>query len=118
MSDSLRKNYFNILGFAQKAGKVSSGASAAKSSILRRRASLLIISNDIAENTRQGLISSCQKQKIPWIVMGNKYEIGACTGKAYRVAVTINDSGIADSLIKALRVDGAIVNTGVVEWQK
>lgn len=114
----MKKNYFNILGFAQKAGKVSSGASAAKSSILRRRASLLIISNDIAENTKQSLLNSCQKQNIPWVVMGNKYEIGACIGKAYRVAVTINDPGMAESLAKALGVDGAIVNTGVVEWQK
>ncbi len=112
------KKSYSILGFAQKAGKISPGASAAKSSILRRRAFLLIVSNDIAENTRQGLISSCQKQKIPWAVMGNKYEIGACIGKAYRVAVTINDQGMAESLIKSLEAVGAKVNTGVVEWQK
>jgi ribosomal protein L7Ae-like RNA K-turn-binding protein len=117
VSESLKKSYA-ILGFAQKAGKISAGASAAKSSILRRRACLLIISNDIAENTRQGLISSCQKQKIPWVVMGNKYQIGACIGKAYRVAVTINDQGMAESLIKSLEAVGAKVNTGVVEWQK
>ncbi|WP_276661998.1 L7Ae/L30e/S12e/Gadd45 family ribosomal protein [Syntrophomonas wolfei] len=117
MSDSLRKSYA-ILGFAQKAGKISSGALAAKSSILRRRAFLLIVSNDIAENAKQGLISSCQKQKIPWVVMGNKYEIGACIGKAYRVAVTINDPGMAESLIKSLEGVGVKVNTGVVEWQK
>ncbi|MDD2510019.1 MAG: ribosomal L7Ae/L30e/S12e/Gadd45 family protein [Syntrophomonas sp.] len=112
------KKSYAVLGFAQKAGKVSSGALAAKSSIIRRRAFLLIISNDIAENTKQGLISSCQKQKIPWIILGNKYEIGASIGKAYRVAVTINDQGMAESLIKSLEAVGAKVSTGVVEWQK
>jgi ribosomal protein L7Ae-like RNA K-turn-binding protein len=114
----LRKIYSRI-GIAQKAGKVSSGTMAARSSILRNRACLVIMSADISNNTRESLITACQKQKIPWIVLGNKFELGTCVGKAYRVAVTINEQGIADSIIELVKSRGEGLNsTGVVEWPK
>lgn len=114
----MRKIYSRI-GIAQKAGKVSSGTMAARSSILRNRACLVIMSADISNNTRESLITACQKQKIPWIVLGNKFELGTCVGKAYRVAVTINEQGIADSIIELVKSRGEGLNsTGVVEWPK
>ncbi|MEN6348041.1 MAG: ribosomal L7Ae/L30e/S12e/Gadd45 family protein [Syntrophomonas sp.] len=113
------KNVYSMIGFAQKAGKTSSGALAAKTSILRRRAHLLIISNDVAENTKTSLIASSEKQKIPWIELGDKYKLGACVGKAYRVAVTINDPGMAETIIDTVTAKGEELKTmGVVEWPK
>ncbi|MDD2620104.1 MAG: ribosomal L7Ae/L30e/S12e/Gadd45 family protein [Syntrophomonadaceae bacterium] len=113
------KNVYSMIGFAQKAGKASSGAQAAKTSLLRRRAYLLIISNDIAENTKSSLLASCEKQKIPWLVLSDKYSLGTCVGKAYRVAVTINDSGMAQTIIEAVKSKGEELKTmGVVEWPK
>jgi ribosomal protein L7Ae-like RNA K-turn-binding protein len=60
------------------------------------------MSEDISANTRQSLQSICSKQNIPWIVMGSKYELGNSVGKAYRVAVTVNDEGLAQAILKAL----------------
>lgn len=117
MSDKLNRIYSRI-GLAQKAGKVSSGALAVRSSLLNR-ACLLVMSSDISENTRDSLISISQKQKVPWIILGSKYELGTSVGKAYRVALTINDQGMADSIIKLLESRGEGLNsTGVVEWPK
>ena len=110
---------FSMIGFAQKAGNLSSGTMAAKSSLLRRRAHLLIMSCDISENTRESLINVCKKQKIPWIILGNKFELGTSAGKSYRVAITINEPGMANSIIELLRSRGEGLNsTGVVEWPK
>lgn len=93
---------------------------AAKSSLLRRRAFLLIISRDISEKTKDELVSSSRKRGIPWLVLGDKYRLGAHVGKAYRVALTINDRGFANAILKVLdelQVDEA-KDMGVVEWQK
>lgn len=110
---------YSMIGFAQKAGKVSSGTMAARSSLLRRRAYLLIMSCDISENTREELINVCKKQKTPWIILGNKFELGTSVGNAYRVAVTINEPGMANSILKLLKSRGEGLNsTGVVEWPK
>jgi len=116
----LRKNIYQLIGLACKAGQVSSGSMAAKSSLLRRRAFLLIISRDISEKTKDELVSSSRKRGIPWLVLGDKYRLGAHVGKAYRVALTINDRGFANAILKVLdelQVDEA-KDMGVVEWQK
>jgi ribosomal protein L7Ae-like RNA K-turn-binding protein len=77
------------------------------------------MSKDIAENTRELLMKSCIRQNIPWLVLGDKYEIGACIGKAYRVAITINDAGMAQAIIKAAEAAANEAKTmGVVEWPK
>ncbi len=110
---------FSMIGFAQKAGKVSAGTMAARSSLLRLKANLLIMSYDISENTRESLISLCKKRKVPWIILGNKFELGTSVGKAYRVALTINEPGMANSIIELLKSRGEGLNsTGVVEWPK
>lgn len=96
---------YSLLGFAQKAGQISSGTMAARTSMLRKRARVLIISSDIAENTKESLLIICNKQQIRWFVVGSKHELGACVGKAYRVALTVNDKGLADAIINAVRAD-------------
>lgn len=112
------KKIYSMIGLAQKAGKVSSGTLAVRSSLLNR-ACLLVMSCDIAGNTKDTLINASKRQKIPWITLGTKYELGTSVGKAYRVALTINDQGMADSIINLFKSRGEGLNsTGVVEWPK
>jgi ribosomal protein L7Ae-like RNA K-turn-binding protein len=96
---------FSLIGFAQKAGHVSSGTMAAKTSLLRKRARVLIMSCDIAENTKESLLAICGRQQIPWIYLGSKHELGVSVGKAYRVALTVNDKGLAEAILNAVRAD-------------
>ncbi len=108
-----------MLGIAQRAGKLSAGTMAAKNSLSRRRAVLLILSNDIAANSKDELLSSSQRHGIPAIALGSKYELGTALGKAYRVALTINDPGIAHAIMQILAESGEEIKTmGVVEWPK
>jgi ribosomal protein L7Ae-like RNA K-turn-binding protein len=112
------KKVYGLLGMAARAGKISSGTMAAKSSMISRRACLLVISNDIAPASRDSLMSACQRAKIPWVEVGDKYELGNAVGKAYRVALTVNDEGIAGALIKRIKEAEAAKSMGVDEWRK
>ncbi|MGE5397890.1 MAG: L7Ae/L30e/S12e/Gadd45 family ribosomal protein [Chitinophagales bacterium] len=116
----MKKNIYQLIGLACKAGQVSSGSMAAKTSIIRRRAKLLIISQDISEKTREGLVAIAKKSSLPWVVLGDKFKLGAHVGKAYRVALTINDDNLADSILQVLHGMSAdeAISTGVVEWRK
>lgn len=106
------------MGIAQRAGKISSGTMAAEKS-LRGKACLLVMSEDISTNTRDELLRLSQKQKIPRVVLGDKYSLGRSIGKPYRVALTINDPGIAKAIIEAVKsVYIEAKTTGVVEWPK
>jgi len=115
--DSLNKVH-NLIGLAQKSGKASAGTMAARTSLIRRRAHLLVLSGDMSEKTRESLIANCKKQKVPWLILGDKYSLGNSVGKAYRVAVTINDEGLARSIIDLVKSMGDENSTGVVEWPK
>lgn len=113
------KKVLSMIGFAQKAGKASSGSLAAKASLLRNKAYLLILSNDISEKTKESLTASCVRGGIPLITIGSKYELGTSVGKAYRVAVTVNDESMANAILDLAKTMGADVkSTGVVEWPK
>ncbi|MGE5416646.1 MAG: L7Ae/L30e/S12e/Gadd45 family ribosomal protein [Acidobacteriota bacterium] len=116
----MKKDVYQLIGLACRAGKVSSGTMAAKTSLLRRRASLLIISSDISENTKDSLVSASAKRGIPWLVLGDKYRLGAQLGRAYRVALTINDNGFSDAIFQVLNGMGQdeASDLGVVEWQR
>jgi len=113
------RKVYNLIGLAQRAGKTSSGVSAANTSLIRKRACVLLMSEDIASNSRELLLKSCIKQNIPWIVLGSRYDIGNSIGKAYRVAVTINEAGIAEAILKAIAAaDIEAKSMGVVEWPR
>ncbi|MGR6836113.1 L7Ae/L30e/S12e/Gadd45 family ribosomal protein [Syntrophomonas erecta] len=110
---------YNIIGLAHKAGKISSGTLAAKTSLQRKRACLLVITDDISSKTRDSLVSTCERQQIAWVSLGDKYALGTAVGKAYRVAVTINDEGLAKTVLKHLGETGEDrKSTGVVQWPK
>lgn len=113
------KKVYNIIGLAQKAGKISAGTLAARTSLIRKRACLLILSTDVSNSTRDSLVSLSKRQKIPWVEVGNKYDLGTAVGKAYRVALTINDQGMAKTILDCLETArDDTTSTGVVQWPK
>ncbi|MEA4925388.1 MAG: ribosomal L7Ae/L30e/S12e/Gadd45 family protein [Syntrophomonadaceae bacterium] len=113
------KKVYSLIGIAQRAGKASSGVKAAAASIMKNQARMLLMSKDIALNSQDLLLKYCMKHNIPWITLGSRYDIGDSIGKEYRVAVTINDAGIADAIMQAVTAAGMEAESmGVDEWQK
>ncbi len=103
----------NLIGLAQKAGQVSNGTESARNSLIKGRAFLLIMSNDIAENTKKDLLVNAEKAGIPWMTAGNKDQLGKSIGKEYRVAITINDDGMAKKILSESEVGAEANSTGV-----
>lgn len=87
-----------MIGLAFKAGRAVSGLDAVEQSLRKGKSCLVIISNDLTDNSRDKVVSACAAARVPWMVLGDRYELGACIGKEYRVAVSINDSGFAKAL--------------------
>ncbi len=114
----MRKVY-DLIGIARRAGKATSGTMAVQRSLKRSQARLLIISEDVSLNTREVLLRASQKYDIPYIILGNSQELGHSMGKSVRVALTIDDSGLAEAIVKAVKsVDTEAKTTGVVQWPK
>ncbi|MGE5454529.1 MAG: L7Ae/L30e/S12e/Gadd45 family ribosomal protein [Methylocystaceae bacterium] len=91
-----------LLGLAARAGQVTTGTEAVKNSILRKKAYLLILSTDIADNSHQELKAACLRSGVRWIYCGDKNELGQAVGKPYRVAVAVNEPRLAQRIISEL----------------
>jgi len=103
-----------LLGLAARAGLVTTGTEAVKNSILRKKAYLLILSTDIADNSHQELMAACKRSGVRWIYNGDKYELGKAVGKPYRVAVAVNNPRFAQRIISELdTTEDTSTNMGV-----
>ena len=90
----------SLLGLAMKAGKVSSGETAAESAVKSGKAYLVIVANDASDNTRKHFSDMCVFRDIPFIQYSDKENLGRALGKDLRSNLAITDKGFADAIIK------------------
>jgi ribosomal protein L7Ae-like RNA K-turn-binding protein len=88
------------LGLAQRAGKLSSGTVAVLKAIDKNRAKLVIIANDISDNSIQKIINKCKNKRIPMIKFVEKETLGHYIGKGLRAVISINDQNFATTILK------------------
>ena len=99
--NDLNNNYIaSMLGFAQRARKLSSGAVAVLSAIEKNKAKLVIIANDISDNSIGKIRDKCKHKKIPMIKFAEKETLGHYIGKELRAVISVNDQNFAKSILK------------------
>lgn len=88
----------NLLGFAQKAGKIVSGETGSIASIKNKKAFLVIISEDASDNTKNLIKSLCQTHGIDCLERGSKIDLGISIGKSPRSVIGILEKGFSDAI--------------------
>jgi len=92
--------FFQFLGIAKKAGKIVSGYNKCEDAITHRKVYLLIISEEVSENTKNKFNNYCLKYKIPVLSGSSKEDMGNYIGSSEINLIGISDKKIADQLIK------------------
>ncbi len=92
---------YNLLGLAQKAGKISAG-DMAEQSVKDRKARLLVIAEDASGNTREKLVRMAERAGVPWVLYGGMEDLGHAVGKTDRACLAVRDRGFAEGLQKLL----------------
>jgi len=95
-----------LLGLAQRAGQIASGAMQTEKAILSGKCRLLLIASDAAPDTVRRLRAMPTEHGTPMIVALTKLQLGMAVGKSPKAAVAINDIGFATSLRRLLSSDG------------
>jgi len=120
--EMLLKKIYSLLGLAQRAGKISSGYEIIQKDIKKNNTKLLVFSVDLAEDVKKNLLFLCKKFNVNAVFLCEKTLLGECIGKTDRVALSVNDQGFADAVIKEVRLINDSTKTlnhlEVVEWQK
>lgn len=94
------------LGLARKAGKLSVGSELCVESIRAGKAELVILCNDMSDNSNKKLADAMRTRGVPYIVLPlGKVELAKKVGKSsFAVACALTDKGFAKIIYKALGV--------------
>ncbi|MEW8958036.1 hypothetical protein MHOCP_10710 [Moorella humiferrea] len=86
---------YNLLGLANRAGKVAWGYRAVLSNVARRRVSLVILAEDGSPRLHSKILAACREADIEVCVLGDKKNMGAALGKPPCAVVGITDLELA-----------------------
>lgn len=96
-----KQKTLNLLGLAQKAGKLATGFDAVKISLNKNQAKLVFIGNDVSQNTKNKISFLMRKKDIKLIDAFSSAEITQALGKE-RKLVSVMDPGFSKAMIKNL----------------
>lgn len=98
----------NLLGLAQRAGKLLSGEGTVESALRRGKVKLLIIAADASANTRKLFTNMAAGAHVPVYLCGTKEELGLAIGKSHRSAVAITDINFVRGLKPYLHQESGV----------
>ncbi|MCI8771356.1 MAG: 50S ribosomal protein L7ae [Lachnospiraceae bacterium] len=95
-------NVLRMVGMAMKAGKVVSGEFMTESAVKSKGAYLVLIAQDVSDNTRKKFRNMCEFYEVPLREYCTKEELGHSLGKEFRASLAVTDEGFAQAILKKM----------------
>lgn len=100
----MRSKIESYLGFAKKSGNLISGGNTCEIAIRKGKIKLLIIAEDIAENSKEKMIKLAIANNIKYVIYGLSDELSQMTGSVGRSVFGIKDENFANTIAKEIDV--------------
>ena len=91
-----------MIGLAAKAGKVVSGEFMTENAVKSKEAYLVIIAQDVSNNTRKKFGNMCSYYKVEMREYADKDVLGHAIGKEFRASLAVIDKGLAQAVLKKM----------------
>lgn len=88
-----------LLGLAQRAGRVQSGEEIVLEAVRSQKCKLVILAEDGSYNTKKKFHDKCNSYQVPLIELADRYKLGSALGKESRVVIGILDQGFATKIV-------------------
>ena len=98
-----RQKILNMIGLAQKAGKVASGEFSTEKAVKTGKAYTVIVADDSSDNTKKMFSNMCTYYKVPIHFFSDKESVGHAMGKEFRASLAILGEGFADGIQRELK---------------
>jgi len=98
----MNQNWLQFLGLAFSAGAVISGEEIVVQGVRSKKVFLVILAEDISQNTYKKLTDKCRSYNVKCIQKANSDEIGHALGKSFRKVIGITDRNFAKALEKKI----------------
>ena len=92
-----------MIGLAAKAGKVVSGEFMTENAVKSKEAYLVIIAQDVSNNTRKKFGNMCSYYKVEMREYADKDALGHAIGKEFRASLAVTDENLARAVEKKLK---------------
>jgi ribosomal protein L7Ae-like RNA K-turn-binding protein len=85
-----------LLGFARRAGKITSGFDASMREVASGKARVVIITSDASPNTSEKMLQACLNYDVPAVTIHSTMDdVGRAIGKASTAVAAITDRSFA-----------------------
>ena len=98
----LERKLASYMGFAAKAGKIAAGTNTCIFTMAKGKAMLLIVSEDLAENSREKLIAAARQNRVEHRVFGHADDLAHYTGKYGAGAFCVADRNFAEVIVQTI----------------
>ena len=71
--------------------------------VRKKRVSLVLVASDASDRTKKQFQDKCTSYQIPCLIWGSIEEISSSTGMNMRVAIGIDDRGLARNILECLK---------------
>lgn len=100
----MNKKVISYLGFAQKSGNLVSGVNTCTFSMAKGKVKLMLLSEDISENSEKKIMKEIRKHNVPYVQYGNSAELSHAVGAEGRNVFGLCDKNFAEVILK--EIDG------------
>ncbi len=97
-----RKKMLSYMGFAAKARKIINGYNTCIFTMEKGKVKLLIISEDLADNSKKKMISAANKFNVEYRIFGDSNEMSHMTGTDGKGIFGITDENFANVISKEI----------------
>lgn len=92
----------NLLGLAQRAGRLQSGDFIVEKALKKGTVELLLMATDCAANNEKKYKQLTDVYKVPLYKVLTKEQLGSAIGKEIRVVIAVTDAGFAKAILKEI----------------
>lgn len=89
---------YSFIGLARKAGAVAMGEALAEQAVKRKKACLVLVTQDASDNTLKKIETALYGSNVPMLRFGHKEELGRILGKSSFSVIAITDKGFSDRI--------------------
>jgi len=87
----MQNKILTLLGFAQKSGNLVSGENTVDLYLPKRKVSLVIITEDASNNTRERFVQLANRYEVPYIIWGDREILSHAIGKINRAVYGVTN---------------------------
>ena len=94
----MKSKVLSLMGFAKKSGNLVSGVNTCSFNLAKGKVKLVILAEDISENSEKKIMKDVRKYGVDHIKYGAAEELSHATGAEGRTVFAVLDENFADAL--------------------